>query len=285
MTVIATDAMVAAPGDRAPSLRTAAMEGARDITPMMLSVVPFALTIGAVLASSSIGTVEALVSGPLTLAGAAQLTAVQMLEDGVAPFVIIVSALLINARIILYSTAMAPWFRDESLARRLLLAIPLIDQLYFTCSARFERCDLDRRQRQAYYAGGAALLVTGWVAAQSVAIVAGARVPDGVGLDIGAPLALAGLLAKSTADRPSRVAAASAAVLVVGCVVLPFHSGVLVSTLVAMVIGTSVARRNTRRDVPDREDRGDLDRADPDRGDRDRDDRDREVVSGGEVRS
>jgi predicted branched-subunit amino acid permease len=247
MTVTVMTPTAAGPRDRSSSLRSAAIEGARDITPMMLSVLPFGLTIGAVLASSSIGTFEALISGPITLAGAAQLTAVQMLDDGVAPIVIVISALLINARIILYSTAMAPWFRDESLGRRLLLAIPLIDQLYFTCSARFERCDLDRRQRQAYYAGGAALLVTGWIAAQSVAIVAGAQVPDGVGLQVGAPLALAGLLAKSTADRPSCVAASSAAVHVVGCVVIPIHTGVLVSTLGAVAIATVVARRSAGR--------------------------------------
>jgi branched chain amino acid efflux pump len=254
MTVTAmTTTTVAGPCERPSTLRTAAIEGARDITPMMLSVLPFGLTIGAVLASSSIGTFEALISGPITLAGAAQLTAIQMLDDGVAPIVIVISALLINARIVLYSAAMAPWFRDESLGRRLLLAIPLIDQLYFTCSTRFERADLDRRQRQAYYAGGAALLATGWIAAQSMAIVAGAQVPEGVGLQVGAPLALAGLLAKSTADRPSCVAAFSAAVLVVGCVVLPFHSGVLVSTLGAVALATLVARRSTGRGAADRD--------------------------------
>ena len=47
---------------------------------------------------------------------------------------------------------MAPWFREESLGRRLLLAMPLIDPLYFTVVDRFDRCDLDRRHRQAYYA-------------------------------------------------------------------------------------------------------------------------------------
>jgi len=235
----------------AGAVRAAAVEGARDMIPMTLSVVPFALTIGAVLASSSIGTVEALVSGPAILAGAAQLTAVQMLESGVAPIVIVLSALLINARIVLYSAAMAPWFRDESVGRRLLLAIPLIDQLYFTCAPRFERRDLDRHRRQAYYAGAAATLVAGWVIAQSVAIVAGARVPEGVGLQIGAPLALAGLLAKSTANRSAAVAAVAAAVLAVVAVGLPFHSSVLVSAVGGIAAGAAVARASTRRATDD----------------------------------
>jgi hypothetical protein len=43
--------------------RSAAVEGARDILPLMVSVLPFGLAIGAVLAASSIGPVEALISG------------------------------------------------------------------------------------------------------------------------------------------------------------------------------------------------------------------------------
>jgi predicted branched-subunit amino acid permease len=224
-------------------LHTTAFEGARDMVPMLLSMLPFALTIGAVLAASSIGPVEGVLSGPLILAGAAQLMAVQMLEDGTAPAVIVFSALLINARIVLYSAALAPWFREESLGRRLLLAIPLIDPLYFVTGERFDRCDLDRRHRQAYYAGAAALLVSGWVIAQSVAIVAGAQVPDGVGLHIGAPLALAGMLAKSTPTRPALVAALAASVLVVIGAGLPFNSAVLVAAVGGIGAGALVSRR------------------------------------------
>lgn len=235
-----------ADAEQAVSLRSTLVEGARDIVPMVLSVIPFALTIGAVLASSSIGPVEGILSGPLILAGAAQLMAVQMLEDGAAPFVIVFSALLINARIILYSAAMAPWFREESLGRRLLLAIPLIDPLYFTAGARFDRCDLDRRHRQAYYAGAASLLVAAWVIAQSSAIIAGAAVPDGVGLHIGAPLALAGMLAKSTSTRPALAAAGAAAVLVVVAAGLPFNSAVLVSAIGGIGVGVVASRRTDR---------------------------------------
>ena len=49
----------------------------------------------------------------MILAGAAQLATVQMLDAGTAPLVVIVSALVINARILLYSAALAPWFRSS----------------------------------------------------------------------------------------------------------------------------------------------------------------------------
>jgi predicted branched-subunit amino acid permease len=212
-------------------------EGVRDITPMVIGVIPFALAIGAAVGSSSLTRGEGVLSGPVILAGAAQLSVVQMLDAGAAPLVIVLSALMINARLLLYSASLAPWFRDEPLRHRLLLALPVIDQLHFTCTPRFERGDLDERGRRAYYVGAAVWLAGAWFGTQAVAIVVGANVPDAVGLDVAAPLALVGLLAKSTVDGRSVVAAIVAAAVATAAVVLPFHSAVLVGALVGIAAG------------------------------------------------
>ena len=238
-----------------PAGRAAFTEGARDIVPMVLGVIPFALAIGAMIGTSSISTAQGLFSGPGILAGAAQLSTIEMIESGAAPVIIIVSALMINARILLYSTALAPWFREERLARRLLLAIPVIDQLHFTCTPRFERGDLDARGRRCYYAGAAGLLVGAWTLTQAVAIVGGARLPEWVGLQIAAPLALAGLMAKSISGRAAITAAVVAGGLVVLGAGLPLHSAVLVAAVAGMIAGTVTARRadaalRSRRSVP-----------------------------------
>lgn len=224
-------------------LPVAASEGVRDITPMVIGVIPFGLAVGAAIGASDLSTAQGLVSGPTILAGAAQLTTVQMLDGGAAPLVIVLSALMINARILLYSASMAPWFRGGSLGQRLLLALPVIDQLHFTCVPRFENGDLDRRGRIAYYVGAATWLVTAWIASQAAAIVVGARVPESVGLHVAAPLALAGLLAKSLVDRRSIVAAAVAGLLVVVGAGLPFRSAVLVAALGGIGAGLVWDRR------------------------------------------
>jgi predicted branched-subunit amino acid permease len=225
--------------------RDAFLEGVRDIVPMVLGVIPFALAIGAMIGTSSLSTAQGLFSGAGILAGAAQLTTIEMIEAGAAPVMIILSALMINARILLYSTALAPWFREERLGRRLLLAIPVIDQLHFTCTPRFERGDLDGRARQAYLAGAAAFLVGAWAGTQAIAIVAGARLPEWVGLQAAAPLALAGLMAKSVNGRPAVVAALVAAVVVVVGADLPLHSAVLAAAVAGMCAGTVSTRRIT----------------------------------------
>lgn len=223
--------------ERASDLRGAAVEGLRDITPMVVGVVPFGLAIGAAIATTSLTLGQGVFSGAAILAGASQLTVVTMLNDGVAPLVIVLSALIINARILLYSAALAPWFRDEPLRRRLILAIPVIDQMYFTCLPRFQRHDLDRAERQAYYLAAGAFLIVGFLGTQTLAMVAGARLPAWTGIGVMAPLALCGLLAKSvTGGRAVRAAGAAGVVAVLGAG-LPFQSAILVAIAVGVAAG------------------------------------------------
>lgn len=220
-----------------PSARALARAGARDMTPMVIGVVPFGLAVGAMIGSSGIDPWAAAASAPLILAGAAQLTTLQMLEAGSNPAVIVTSALLINLRIVLYSASLAPWFAGVRLRTRLLLATTVIDQTHFVVIPRFEQGDLDRRGRVAYYAGASVWLVSAWLASQFLAMVLGAELPESARLDMAAPLALIGLLAKSVGTRSSAVAAAfGVAVAAIGAG-LPFHS----ATLVATVTGIAVA--------------------------------------------
>ncbi len=225
------------------SRRRLVWDGARDMTPMVLGIVPFALAIGAAISTSTLTPAQGLASGPVILAGSAQLATVQMLDAGTATVVVIVSALVINARILLYSVALAPWFRDQPLRRRLLLALPVIDQMHFTVGPRFQRGDLDSAGRVAYYAGAGAWLVGAWLGTQALAIAVGARLPEGLGLELAAPLAMAGLLAKSTTSRPTVVAALVAGVLAVAAAGLPMHTSLLVATLVGIAAGRVVPAR------------------------------------------
>ena len=205
---------------------------------MVIGVVPFGLAIGATVGASDLSAAQGVASAPAIFAGAAQLSVVGMLDQGAMPFVIVLSALVINARILLYSASLAPWFADEPLRHRLLLAVPVIDQLYFTCAPRFEQGDLDACGRRWFYGGAAALLTSSWVASQAIAVAAGATLPEWTGLHIAAPLALAGLLAKALQSRASNTAAAVAGIVAVLGVGLPFQSAVLIATLGGIAAGT-----------------------------------------------
>jgi predicted branched-subunit amino acid permease len=160
-----------------------------------------------------------------------------MLDTGTAPLVIVLSALLINTRLIAYGAGLAPWFATLSRRRRLLLAAPLLDQLYLAVAPRFERGDLDERGRQAYYAGAAIVTVFGWSAAQLVGVFAGAAVPDTVGLEVAAPVTFAGLLARATVSRASLTVAVAALAVGAAAGGLPYRSGPLAAAAVGVGVG------------------------------------------------
>lgn len=247
----ATDPVVAtATADRV-SARAAAREGLRDITPMVMGVAPFGLAIGATMATTSIPAEQGLFAAAAILAGAAQLTTVTMLDEGAAPLVVVLSALVVNARILLYSASLAPWFRDEPLRRRLLLAVPVIDQMHFTCVPRFQQGDLDRRQRRAYYGAAGLFLIFAFLSTQVLALAAGARLPEWTGIGVAAPLALTGLLAKATADRTATRAAVAAGVVAVAGAGLPFQSSILIAIAAGLVAGLArPGRRRSASDIP-----------------------------------
>jgi predicted branched-subunit amino acid permease len=213
---------------------------------MVIGVLPFGLAIGATLATTSLSATQAVLSAVAILAGAAQLTTVSMLDQGVAPAVIITSALIINARLALYSASIAPWFRHEPLRRRLLLAVFVIDQTYFTAIPRFQRGDLNPTARAAYYLTGGAILATSFVSAQFLAMNIGSMLPPSSGIGVAAPLALAGLAAKAMVERASTVAAIVASVVAVVAVPLPFQSSILLAIVVGLTAGV-ITDRNTNR--------------------------------------
>lgn len=221
------------------------LAGARDILPLVVGVLPIGLAIGATIGTSD--TVPALAGwsgGPVIVGGAAQLLTIRMLDAGAAPVAILVSALLVNARVVMYGAAIAPWFRETSWRRRLLVAFPLIDPTFLVSTARFERGDLDQSGRLAYYAGAATTLMVAWMGAQAVAIAAGGALPEAVGLHLAAPLAFAGLLVKSVSGRPALAAAGAAGLLTVVGTGLPYQVGLLLAVLGGIAVGVVVARRD-----------------------------------------
>jgi predicted branched-subunit amino acid permease len=204
---------------------------------MVMGVLPLGLAIGVAISASSIPPLAGWAAGPLIFGGAAQLTAIQLLDSGAAPAVVIVSALIINSRVVMYSAAIAPWFRTATLRQRLLVAVPLIDPLYLTCATRYEDGGLDQEGRLAYYTGAAALLLGAWMAIQGVAITIGDAIPEGAGLHIAAPLAFAGMLAKATVVRPAIVAASGAGLVAILAAGVPYQGGITLAVLAGTLAG------------------------------------------------
>jgi len=222
------------------------MAGARDIVPILLALIPFGVAFGATAMGSGLSAVEALGMSVLVFAGAAQLAALPLLSAGASVAVVVLTVLVINLRLTLYSASMAPHFGRLPAGWKGLLSYLLTDQAYAATITRFDEGETREPDKRWYYLGvGLAIWVT-FQAATTTGVFLGALASDGWSLDFVLPLIFIGLAVPAIKNRTTGAAALSAGVAAVFCAALPLNLGLIVAALVG-ILGGLVAETVTER--------------------------------------
>src|SRR6478752_9063986 len=162
------------------------IRGAQEMAPLIVGYLPFGLLLGAAIARST--EVWAAWSGTVPIyGGSAHLTLVEMLRSGAGLWAAVGAALLINARLLVYSSALIPlWGTAHGLAR-LMAAAVIIDPTWMLATRRAEHGGT-LRQRRAHFAGAAIVLTTCWTVSVSVGVFLGASPAISGALAIAGPL-------------------------------------------------------------------------------------------------
>lgn len=222
--------------------RQAMRDGIADVAPMLVGVVPFGLVAGAAPIAAGLDVAQAVAMSALMFAGASQLAVAEVLgSDGSAP-IAVVTALIINLRMVLYSASLAPALARESLGRRLQISYFLVDQVYALSVLRWDGTD-DRRLRVPYYLAMALVLWVSWQITTLVGALVGARLPEDIPLDFAVPLVFLVLLVPVLEKRPSLVAAAvGGAVAVTAAELGAGRLAIVVGAVCGIVAGAAVDR-------------------------------------------
>ena len=149
--------------------------------------------------------------------------------------VVVVTALVINLRMVMYSASIAPYFQGVATRWRAGLAYLLTDQAYALSVTRFG--DDRPVRRRWYYLGAAAPLWAVWQVCTVVGVVVGARVPESLPLSFAVPLTFLALLVPAITDRASGVAAAVGGAGAAVGVGLPLNLGLIAGALVGVLAG------------------------------------------------
>lgn len=233
-------AVLEAPRARAASPGAAAVTPARhqalvDVAPIAVSVAVFGVAIGATISASHLDHLAALSGSVLVIAGSSQLTAIELLDDGVALAMVVFTGLLINLRLVMYGAGLARWFAGEPRRRRLLMVVPVVDQSFVMCQRRFADVD-DPTWRSTYFWWVSAGLVAGFTLGQVVGVLVGTSLPEAARLHLVAPLALAGLLVVSCRTLRQVVAALVAGGTVVAAAPVAGRTALLVAVALAVAV-------------------------------------------------
>jgi len=216
--------------------RPAFLEGVRDMTPVLIGIVPFGMVCGIGAVSAGASPFAALAMSAIMFSGAAQIVASQLLAAGAPLMVIILSCLVVGLRFLVYSAAMAPYLRPLDHRWRNLLSFVLTDQAFAGTIQRFRDSD-DLSANASYFLGGGFFLWAVWQVATLAGILVGQVIPPSWQLEFVVPLTFIAVLAPLLRDRIAMLVAVVAAIAAIALDDMPMRLSMICAGLIGIAAG------------------------------------------------
>lgn len=222
------------------------LDGARVIIPTVVGLIPFGLICGAVCEGTGMPDWGAVGFSVFVFAGASQLAAIQLMADHASTAVVILTGLVINLRMVMYSASIAPHFQGVSTPRKGLIAYLLTDQGYAMALARYDKPDGDRMDKVMYYLGAGMTIWVIFIASTMVGTHIGALIPPEWDLEFAVPLVFIAVVVPAIRDRAAGIAAIAAVLVALLADGLPYNLGLMAGALCGILTGYVAERRQAR---------------------------------------
>jgi predicted branched-subunit amino acid permease len=212
------------------------MHGVRTLLPLTPGVIPFGLVTGYMAVQMGMSPGTSIGMTLLFYSGSAQMVALQLLHTGALPVTIVVTALIINLRFIMYSASLAPYVHHLPRRWTWPMAYLLSDQSYALCVLKFASGELGRFAHH-FYAGTAISMWLAWQLSVVAGIYLGASIPQSWSLGFAIPLSFLALLIPGLRSMPSLGAALVGGVLAVLAINLPYNLGLVTASIGGVIAG------------------------------------------------
>lgn len=218
--------------------KSAYWAGVRDGAPFMLVAGPFAMLFGVLATEAGLNLFEVMSFSLVVIAGAAQFTALQLMQDEAPTIIVLISALAVNLRVAMYSAALTPYLGRAPLWQRALASYLLVDQSYALSHAKFDaEPQMTLEQRVGYYFGTCTLVITTWLGFSYLGAALGTTLPQNLPLDFALPIAFLSMVAPMMRTLPHLIAATVAIVVSLIAASIPYSLGLIVAGLAGMMAG------------------------------------------------
>jgi predicted branched-subunit amino acid permease len=191
--------------------------------------------------ASGIAPLVAMLMSIVVFAGASMVAAAQLLASDTPALLVVLTAVFINLRFMMYSASLRLHFGREPLAWRLAIAYLQADNVYGLTLVRYAE-QPDAPGQRDYFMGAALVIWAGWQLAVAAGIGIGAGVPASWRLEFAAPLAFIAMTIPLLRDRAMVAAAAVAAITVVSAHALPLKLSVPLAALAGIAAGLTFER-------------------------------------------
>jgi len=221
--------------------KSAYLRGARDGSPFVLVVSPFALLFGVVATEAGLNVAETLSFSVLVIAGASQFAALQLMVEDAPTLIIVATALAVNLRMAMYSASLTPHLGATPLWKRAVMAYFLVDQSYAVSIGEYEaRPGMSLPEKVSYFFGVVTPVFPMWYAMTLVGALVGAQIPPEFALDFAVPITFLALMAPAIRTAAHLAAALVSVTAALTLAFLPYNLGLLLAALLAMATGAQV---------------------------------------------
>ena len=227
--------------------RLAFIRGLRDQVPFILGNIPFGMITGAAAVSAGADPLLAIAMSVIMFAGAAQLAAISLMAQHAPAGIVVLTVLVVNLRLMMYSAAVAPYFRHTPKLRKWLFAYLLTDHAFALLTTKFDKQHVPKHV-DAYYFGVTSAMWCIWQASVAVGVFAGTLVPAKWSLEFTIPLVFLALVLPALQTKSHWAAAIAASVAAAFCTSLPLKLGLITAAATGVLIGVWSERRSTARD-------------------------------------
>lgn len=227
-----------------PSPRDEFLAGSREVAPSLVGTIPFGLVAGIAAIGAGLDAFQGIALSFLAFSGIAQLVACQLIAAQSPLPVIVLAALVVSLRLLMYSAALAPHLAHLDRRWRLTLAYLMTDQSFASTVHRYNAPG-DRRHKHWHFLGSATTLFVSWQLAVITGVLAGAAVPAEWSLDFVVVLTFLALLVPVVRTRAELAAAVVAATIALVAAGLPYRLSLVVGSIGGIAVGLAMewARR------------------------------------------
>ncbi len=226
--------------------RSAFIQGLRDQSPLILGAIPFGVITGAASTSAGVDPWLGMAMSVIMFAGSAQLAAISLMAQQAPGVIIVLTVLVVNLRMMMYSAAVAPYFRHTPTIRKWLFAYLLTDHTFALLTTKLDRQQVPGHF-DAYYSGATSFMWLAWQVSMAVGIFAGTLVPAKWSLDFAIPLVFISLVLPALQTKSHWAAAIAASVAAAFCTSLPLKLGLIAAAITGVMIGVWSERRSMLR--------------------------------------
>jgi predicted branched-subunit amino acid permease len=211
--------------------------GAAEMLPANIGLIPFGLVCGVGSAAAGADWLAAWGMAAIIFSGAAQILSAQLLAADAPIAIVVLTCFVAGLRFLMYSAAMAPYFKPLSPRWQKALAFLLTDQAFAAAIRRFNASD-DPRGGALHFLGAGASLWLAWQASCMAGFFAGSLVPVSWSLEFAVPLCFIALVAPLLRSAASIGAAVVAGVAVLALEALPMKLNLIAAGGLGIVAGT-----------------------------------------------